>query len=68
MKNCPKCGKLMDDKFELCYKCSQEKGADPKQDSIERQVAAKCTAEVLTTASEDEIVRVFNTFIRLIRG
>ena len=43
---------------------------DSRTASIERQVAAKCAAAVLSgrTGTENEIVSVFNVFLRLIRG
>ena len=43
---------------------------DSRTNSIERQVAAKCAASVLSgrTGTENEIVSVFNVFLRLIRG
>ncbi len=43
---------------------------DKRNESIERQVACKCVAQVYTgrSAPEEEIVKAFNLFIKLIRG
>jgi hypothetical protein len=70
-KKC-KCGREIDDRWEECYLCKKkaENPTDARTASIERQVAAKCAASVLSGRSgpETEIVAVFNVFLRLIRG
>ena len=69
MKKC-KCGKEIEDKWELCYKCADSQ-PDNRQISIERQVACKCVAQILTGKSvitEDDIRGGFNLFLNLIRN
>ena len=73
MKKC-KCGREIDDRWDECYACSKtskaKESTGDRQNSIERQVAAKCAAQVMEghSATENEIVSVFNVFLRLIRG
>ena len=75
MKKCPNCGKAIEDKYDMCYACSameRARAESPKdrQSSIERQVAAKCVAQVYEgrIGTEAEIVKAFSLFLRLIRG
>jgi len=77
MAKCKRCGKLIDDKWDLCYTCNQEAQAEAPREtphdrhlSIERQVAAKCAASVLQghDSTEETTTRVFNVFLKLIRG
>ena len=77
MKKC-KCGKEIDEKWDVCYTCKQEQmknepkeTTDARTASIERQVAAKCVAQALTgqmSVSEGDVTRSFNLFLKLIRG
>lgn len=76
MKKCA-CGNDMEDWMSVCKVCfgkqlDAKRGELPKdrQESIERQVAAKCVAQVYTgrVAPEEEVVKAFNLFIKLIRG
>lgn len=68
------CGKEIDDRWDECYACNQKKrqaeSPTDRQASIERQVAAKCVAQVYNgrTGTEDGITRDFNLFLKLIRG
>ncbi len=71
MKDC-KCGKKIDERWEMCFDCFEESKQEQsmtKQSSIERQVAAKCTAKVFDgrPAQEEEITKAFNLFLKLIR-
>lgn len=78
MKKC-KCGKDIDDRWDLCFKCNQENlqktGERPPmakqdRDSIERQQAMICTSRILEghDSTEESIVRTFNVCLKLIRG
>ena len=77
MKKC-KSGKEIEDQWDLCYKCDQDRKktqpaetTDSRTASIERQVAAKCAAQTLTGAralTEEEATKTFNHFLKLIRG
>ena len=78
VKKC-RCGREIEDRWEECYQCkkyhdsldtNKTESPNGRQSSIERQVAAKCAASVLSgrTGTENEIVAVFNVFLRLIRG
>lgn len=80
MGKCKACGRPIDDKFELCYTCNaapQANASAAKNASIERQVAAKCVAQMFEGTgykystdgiSENDIVSCFNLFLKLIRG
>jgi NMD protein affecting ribosome stability and mRNA decay len=78
MKKCTKCGREIDEKYDVCYTCMEEqKKNEPKETtdartaSIERQVAAKCAAQLLTGArfvTDEESTKAFNHFLKLIRG
>ena len=75
MKKC-KCGTDMEDWKSVCNVCyGKQQDAKPeskdRQNSIERQVAAKCVAQALTgqmSVSEGDVTRSFNLFLKLIRG
>ena len=76
MKKC-KCGKEIKDNFDLCYKCAQVGKEGPttetpndRQTSIERQVAAKCTAQHCTgqEANYETIGNLFVKYLELITG
>jgi hypothetical protein len=81
MKKC-KCGNEMEDWMTLCKDCyAKQQNSQPesrdRQESIERQVAAKCAAQVYESmgfklatdgVSQEQVVSTFNLFLRLIRG
>lgn len=77
MKKC-KCGKVIDERFDLCYDCDvkrkkvEETTETPfdRQKSIESQVAAKCTAQTLTGTdpTPETIGQMFVTYLELITG
>jgi len=79
MKKC-NCGKEMEDWMTLCGECygkrldgkrSSAEGSKDRAASIERQVAAKCAAQMLqgtTSTSQEDVVACFNLFLKLIRG
>lgn len=75
-KKCEDCGREIDDKWDVCYKCDQKRKeksgetAESRQNSIERQVAAKCVARALQghDPTDESITKCFNVFMKLIRG
>ena len=87
MKKCQGCGKNIDDKYDLCYICNGKQldgGKGPenrtaqttKDKSIERQTAAKCTAQLFMGVgykfasdgvTEQDISKAFHIFLKLIQ-
>ena len=72
MKRC-KCGKEIDDRWDLCYECNEKSKSsttDARTESIQRQVAAKCAAQELAGRLPEDKGRadVFNAYLKLIRG
>ena len=78
MKKCNNCENRIEDKWDLCYKCDQERKKDApapetpfdRQTSIERQVAAKCAAQQLTgvDATPETIGMLFVAYLNNITG
>lgn len=72
MKKC-KCGKEIEDRWDLCYECNQkarESEGMTRDELIQRQVAAKCAAQEIAgrIPAEGHREEVFNHYLKLIQG